>query len=362
MRVEEQTDVLERELLRIWRKLLNSDILTIDDDFFEAGGDSLLAIRMLIEVGELTGRQIEPSTLFETGTIRRLLKRMKSADRTHTEVSVLIGPAKGRMIHYFNGDLEHKGVGARTFSDMLGDNYLIHSISPISLNEENLPESVEEMAKERLQKIIERQPGGQYILMGQCNGALVAFEAARQLVSIGLGVKAVVMVDPVIMSVRRSARLILATADFFMRLSGVSKIRRHEKLILMSNELINIDSMTKDPWCHAVSFCRKKWAEKIAAMKDLQKYFMSYFDEPMPDNRPEERKRLNRYYDRIFFHYRPLPINLPVLYISLQYSGRAWRKISRNIQYINIFRGHHTSWKEDYSPYLAERIREFINR
>ena len=63
---------LESELLRLWNNLLNRSDLTIDDDFFESGGDSLLATDLLLEVERLTQATVPPSILFETGTVRRL--------------------------------------------------------------------------------------------------------------------------------------------------------------------------------------------------------------------------------------------------------------------------------------------------
>ena len=47
---------------------------------------------------------------------------------------------------------------------------------------QSLPASIEEMAAERLPLILEAQPEGPYLIGGHCNGALVAFEAARKLV------------------------------------------------------------------------------------------------------------------------------------------------------------------------------------
>ena len=44
---------LELELLRLWNKFLNRSDLTVDDDLFESGGDSLLATELLIEVERL---------------------------------------------------------------------------------------------------------------------------------------------------------------------------------------------------------------------------------------------------------------------------------------------------------------------
>jgi len=43
-------DRLESELLILWRRLLKSDTLSIDDDFFVSGGDSLLAVDMLLKM------------------------------------------------------------------------------------------------------------------------------------------------------------------------------------------------------------------------------------------------------------------------------------------------------------------------
>ncbi len=44
---------LELKLLRLWNEFLNRSDLTIDDDFFESGGDSLLAVELLVEIERL---------------------------------------------------------------------------------------------------------------------------------------------------------------------------------------------------------------------------------------------------------------------------------------------------------------------
>ena len=214
---------LEKELLGMWRRALKNDNLTIDDDFFECGGDSLLAIQLLLEVEQLTGKTLPSSIIFETGTVRQLLKRVIATVKDHPQGSVLVGSEQGKIIHFLHGDYNHGGVSVKTFSKMLGTDYRIHAIPPHLPHEGKLPNSIEDMAKERLQKIIEEQPDGPYILLGHCNGALVGFEAARLLVSMGKEVKAVVMVDPFIMSVRRSAQFIFIAAGFFMRLMSVQK-------------------------------------------------------------------------------------------------------------------------------------------
>ena len=62
------------ELLRLWNKFLKTADVSIDDDFFEKGGNSLLAIDLLLELQRLIGRQLPEELLFEASTVRVLRK------------------------------------------------------------------------------------------------------------------------------------------------------------------------------------------------------------------------------------------------------------------------------------------------
>ena len=70
-------------LRELWERLLNSGPLTIDDDFFEKGGDSLLAVEMLCEVERLTGQAVPSSILFEATTIRQLAQKISKGENLH---------------------------------------------------------------------------------------------------------------------------------------------------------------------------------------------------------------------------------------------------------------------------------------
>ena len=67
---------LQGDLIQIWKKILNIDILSVDDDFFEKGGDSLLAMDVSVELERLTGKTQPEAILFESPTIRELAKRL----------------------------------------------------------------------------------------------------------------------------------------------------------------------------------------------------------------------------------------------------------------------------------------------
>jgi acyl carrier protein len=59
-------------LLELWRKFLKAETVSIDDDFFEMGGDSMLAMDMLTELQRLTGRRLPESLLSDAPTVRTL--------------------------------------------------------------------------------------------------------------------------------------------------------------------------------------------------------------------------------------------------------------------------------------------------
>ena len=215
-------------IVGLWNKFLNRSDLTIDDDFFESGGDSLLATELLIEVERLTQGTIPPSILFETGTVRQLAERLGRQESLTPQPAVRIGGEKGRLFHFFHGDFNHGGLSVQKLAAMLGPDRPILAIAPHGIDGEQVPASIEEMAADRLPLILEAQPRGPYVLGGHCNGALVAFETARLLVNAGHRVDLVVMIDPVVVSVRRSARLLLLALDLTKRATGVAPdLRRH---------------------------------------------------------------------------------------------------------------------------------------
>jgi acyl carrier protein len=64
------------ELLRLWKKLLKTErMISIDDDFFQLGGDSYLALDLHIAVERLIGRKLPEMTVIQAPTVRLLAER-----------------------------------------------------------------------------------------------------------------------------------------------------------------------------------------------------------------------------------------------------------------------------------------------
>jgi len=84
-------------------------------------------------------------------------------------------------LYFFNGDLVGGHLCVRRMVELFGPDYPIISIDPHGLRGEPIPPSIEEMAADRLPLILKTQASGPFLLGGFCNGAMVAFEAARAL-------------------------------------------------------------------------------------------------------------------------------------------------------------------------------------
>uniref|UniRef100_UPI0005A9FBD4 non-ribosomal peptide synthetase n=1 Tax=Paraburkholderia bannensis TaxID=765414 RepID=UPI0005A9FBD4 len=63
----------EAALLAIWRTVLRSDAIGVTDNFFMAGGDSILSLQIVAQAAE-AGLHITPRQLFEAPTIERLAR------------------------------------------------------------------------------------------------------------------------------------------------------------------------------------------------------------------------------------------------------------------------------------------------
>jgi acyl carrier protein len=63
---------LERVLCDLWRGALGLDRVSLHDDFFEAGGNSLVAVQLLAGIRKETGERVPMRTLFEASTVARM--------------------------------------------------------------------------------------------------------------------------------------------------------------------------------------------------------------------------------------------------------------------------------------------------
>jgi amino acid adenylation domain-containing protein len=74
----------EKSLLSIWQKLFPHLRISLDDDFFEAGGDSITVMDLIARIEKDLGAQMDSADAYTDRTIRRIAKRLEHKQQVVT--------------------------------------------------------------------------------------------------------------------------------------------------------------------------------------------------------------------------------------------------------------------------------------
>jgi len=189
-------DLLEGTLARIWGQVLGHDAIGVFDHFFEIGGHSLLAARLVDAIERETGYAVPLTSMFADDTIAGMARAMREGAPAEVAPILSINAQGSRTpFVYLHGDFMGGGFYSRTMASALGAEQPTLIVHPHGLVEDTIPSTIEAMASDRLASLRLLQPHGPYLIGGHCNGAFVAFEMARQLVASGEQVPAVVLIE-----------------------------------------------------------------------------------------------------------------------------------------------------------------------
>jgi oxalate---CoA ligase len=203
---------LEFQIIEIWQTLLRRNDIGIDDDFFELGGDSLLAVQMVVEIEAIARRKIPPSSLRAIYTIRHLAAMIARTADPSDEFVNCAKEGDGTPFFFCHGDFATHGLWALRMVDMLECKQPVFLVSPHPNPEPEF--SIEEMARSHLPRILALQTKGAFRLGGFCNGGLLAWELAHQLEMLGHGVEFVVLINTRSLNGRLEIRMIARIARF----------------------------------------------------------------------------------------------------------------------------------------------------
>lgn len=199
-------NAVQKHLYKIWCKTLKKESLSIYDDFFEQGGHSLLAIKIITLIQEDFSLKLSIRSLFDYPTVHSLSKEIErlinknSSDPSHKKYSMQnIIPLKksGYKTPLF---LVHPVGGSIFWYNSIGKYFdkdrPLYAIQDPSLESQLfIFEQLEEMALCYIDNIKSIQPNGPYFIGGASFGATVAIEIARQLQNRNDDVHAIISLD-----------------------------------------------------------------------------------------------------------------------------------------------------------------------
>ena len=347
-RVEAQDDLegLELELSALWRKILNRPYVGLDDDFFESGGDSLMALQMLLELEAIVGRDIPETILFDRPTIRQLAQAIPEIDSSRTMTLVPVQPKGDRPpLFFFHGDYIGYGYYTRRLARLLGSEQPFYSVAPHGLDSASIPRSIEQMAAERLPLILKVQPHGPFRLGGYCNGGMVAFEVARLLSCAGHRVDLVILIDTPTLNVRPSVRIVHRNLDKIMRLVSDDWEISHPQLAsafdLAWRQFSNFEQSSFVVYSsNMLSAFQRRLSRKYKRADPPTNASVSSSAAQLRAELDGRDKHLARTYNRLFRRYFPEKTNSPVVYFSAEYTGGRLQGLGPNVELVPLPGGH----------------------
>ncbi len=188
---------LQRQLIRIWERLLGRQDVGIDDHYFDLGGHSILALQLFTEIEHLTGKRLPLATLFKAPTIRELASILQSTQRlTNWQSIVPINPFGTKPPLFAMPGIGGNVVGFYELVQLLGNDQPFYGLQSRGLDGEAEPFSnVKDIAAHFISEIQSVQPTGPYHLVGACIGGIIAFEMAQQLSAKGQKVALLVLLE-----------------------------------------------------------------------------------------------------------------------------------------------------------------------
>ncbi|MHB8412154.1 MAG: thioesterase domain-containing protein [Candidatus Acidiferrales bacterium] len=177
-----ESDTL-RQLTRIWQEMLGVESITPDQNYFDLGGDSILAVQLFIRIEQAFNVKLPLATLFDAPTIQDLAQVLqREASVSGWSPLVAIQPDGSRpplfCIHGADGNV----LIYRNLSRHLGFDQPFYGLQCRGLDGSQSPLTrIEDMAALYIKEIRRTQPHGPYFLGGYCMGGTIAFEVAQRL-------------------------------------------------------------------------------------------------------------------------------------------------------------------------------------
>jgi thioesterase domain-containing protein/acyl carrier protein len=211
---------VERALAEIWSELVGVQQIGVRDDFFDLGGNSLVAVRLFAAIKKRFRVALPLSTLFEAPTIRQLaalleasgvalgeaaparaesalapvpmvtvnepLASVEAVASDNVGYTPLVPIQIGSGVPFFC--VHGAGGNVLNFRDLakrLGPAQSFYGLQAKGVTGGQPAESIEEMATSYIAAIRSLRPRGPYLLGGYSGGGVVAYEMAQRLHAAG---------------------------------------------------------------------------------------------------------------------------------------------------------------------------------
>ncbi len=185
-------------LKTLWDRLFQADV-SVKDDFFDLGGNSLQALHLFASIEREFDKVLPLSALLDAPTIDQLSAVIDAggggATTPHGLAVTLRASGTGLPVFFLPGNGGH-AFSYRKITDLMTPDRPCYGLEYPGLKGEQQPlDSIEAIAGAFLEEIRRIQPQGPYRLVGYSFGGLVGYEIAHRLTKIDERVASLILLD-----------------------------------------------------------------------------------------------------------------------------------------------------------------------
>jgi amino acid adenylation domain-containing protein len=188
----------EKVMAGIWQDVLKLQRIGIDDNFFDIGGHSLLAVQITTRIEKKLGKKLQIATLFSYPTVAQLSAFI---DKDNTKnirwKSIVPIKASGTKTPFYI--VHGAGLNVLNFNDLaqyVDPDQPVFGLQGIGLDGEEISvDSIQSIAAYYVDEVIKHHPQGPYAIGGYSIGGFIAVEMARRLEAMGKRVKTLAIFD-----------------------------------------------------------------------------------------------------------------------------------------------------------------------
>ncbi|MCC6176232.1 MAG: hypothetical protein IT305_13075 [Chloroflexi bacterium] len=195
--VDAPRDGVEARLIDIWERVLGVRPIGVHDNFFDLGGTSFDAGRLLDRVQTAFERKLSLATLLHHPTVVQLAQALRGAEIPEGPVGIIAFNPRGALPPLFcaHGPFEYVLYYRHLAQDLGADRPMYVLRWGLQSADQLEFETVEELAAAYIATMRTIQPEGPYYLLGHSFGGYVAYEMARQLTAARQSVRFLGLLD-----------------------------------------------------------------------------------------------------------------------------------------------------------------------
>jgi amino acid adenylation domain-containing protein len=180
---------LERQLMFMWEKALDIQPIATTDNFFDLGGNSLTAVKLINQMEKAFGRQFSVASLFQAPTIEQFAEIIRDGQEIDPWAVIEINPLNEKKPPLF---------WCQNYGDLiphLDPDQPFFALESGYQQVKNPETHIKGWAAGYVDRIRDIQPEGPYFIGGYCFGGYIALEIAQILRSQGQEVALLTLVE-----------------------------------------------------------------------------------------------------------------------------------------------------------------------